>query len=114
MMRDEIKIRLLSDRAIARGLLAGLPFIASAIFLHSEIYYKEWEVFGLMVHEWIVSQSRILSGVFWVIGLLGFLFVTFKIPSQFRLIDRVVCTALTLLMGILSTAVEAVLFLIYI
>ena len=113
-MRDEIKVRLLSDRAIARGLLAGLPFIGSAIFLHAEIFNQEWEVFGLMINEWVVNQSRVLSLIFWLIGLTGLLFVTFKIPSQFGFIDRIVCTSLTLLMGILSTAVEAVLFLIYI
>ena len=113
-MRDEIKIRLLSDRAIARGLLAGLPFIGSAIFLHAEIFHQAWDVFGFMVNEWVVSQSRVLSLIFWLIGLTGFLFVTFKIPSQFRFIDRIVCTSLTLLMGVLSTAVEVVLFLIYI
>ena len=63
-MRDEIKVRLLSDRAIARGLLAGLPFIGSAIFLHAEIFHQEWEVFGLMINEWVVNQSRVLSLIF--------------------------------------------------
>jgi hypothetical protein len=105
-MRHEVKIRLINDRAISRGLLFGLPFIISYIFLHSEIYASNWEFFEISIDKWIQANSRILACVFWFIGFGGTLFASYKIPDQFRTIDRWICVGLTSLMGILITVVQ--------
>ncbi|MEC7836905.1 MAG: hypothetical protein VX692_07205 [Chloroflexota bacterium] len=103
-----IPAEVVKDKSITKGLMGCFPFIASSIFLHASLYYKDNLVEG---HSWFHFNNQILLWVamsMWGLGVIAtFLFVCHSASMSNKWgFHSLVPIGLSLLVGSLCTVVN--------
>ena len=99
---------MVKDKSITKGLMGCFPFIASSIFLHASLYYKDNLVEG---HSWFHFNNQILVWVAVSLWALGVMAICLYVCHSVSMVNRgsfhsLVPIALSVLVGTLCTVVD--------
>ena len=103
-----IPAEVVKDKSITKGLMGCFPFIASSIFLHASLYYKDNLVEG---HSWFHFNNQILVWVAVSLWALGVMAICLYVCHSVSMVNRgsfhsLVPIALSVLVGTLCTVVD--------
>ncbi len=103
-----IPAEVVKDKSITKGLIGCFPFIASSIFLHADLYYRDNLVDG---HSWFHSNTQILVWVavsMWALGVIAVCLYVCHSASMAnkRSFHSLVPIGLSVLVGTLCTVVD--------